>query len=679
MKKEIKMKSNEALYKAIGEIKEEYLPNINKAKRAASKRAVIGWLTAAAVVLGIFAAQVVSLINAPVKEIEIFPASCYDPENTFMGTEKIPFQDKIYGIWAYPTTAYIDLNNYVDNPWNEETAPDILPVFKYLLYRESGGYHLNRYFTEEQLRDIAEKAAEALGVSITKTDAVYDREWYYFPLEYSMAEYFREKNIPMYFKAECDGEMYGKEAFTITASNRSISLEFSDMYYDSYVNYEMDPLELPDNGDISVNAPTEKVLRTVQELIDSFNGLIQYKNPKIITWLSIYNNKQSGIHVFDMTDNDILNILNYNFSYTAFEVDEDTNSVNSINLYNLLPVTEYLGDYSVISPKEVKEMLINDGYYVYTEDHDIIKCDKTVKAEDIKKIEMVYAGFANPGYFIPYYRIYIEAQDAEKNEEPGYKQYQILYYPAINEEYFDFPVSEEPAKIELNEEILYAIPDDLVKFPNGSYRSKKDAIATGGTTETPELKFDFAVVRFAEAEYRSTLDDPDCYDFETGKGKDDFGIGFSRSKWFMMEEGDVITGDMSVKSAETYVTWYGGTQKISKSSVEFDGTMSIEGIFYYPNDENAENAVMFFPTPKNAWKMPIIYTPHRRCGWFVTEDEEAIFTDSEEIWINFDVLPDCFKEKQTVKVKAVLKDIVLSYSETAQAFYADLESYEILE
>lgn len=679
------MKSNEALYKAIGEIREEYIPDMDKRKRKPIKWAVIGGLTAAAVALGIFLTQGARLINTPVKEWEpIFPASCYDPGNTFAATEKIPFQNVEYRIIVDSlSSSGIDLSQDNGNPWREETAPEALPMFKRLDFYGRWDNYIRRYFTEEQLREIAEKAAAALDLSVTQSHAVYDREGYSYRLDYVLAEYFRENNFPMYFKAECNGERYGKEAITITVDSGSISVIFSDMNYDAYAGYQFKLLPLPENSSVSWDASEEELQRAVEYLIENFNDLLQYNNPTIGTQLiKLYSEdimKRRDFRLFNMTDNDILNILNYNLSYMTFSGDNETNSIYDITVNNNLSVMEYLGDYPVMSPDEVREMLINDGYYLYDETQGYTKVDDEVKAEEIKKIELLYNEVTYTGYSAPYYKIYIEAEDLKESNEPGYRYYRTLYVPAVREEYFESPPKR--SNIDLNEEVLNAIPDDLVKFPDGSQVSKESAVAANEDARFPELEFDFAFIRFAKPKFLSTLDDPDCYDFEKGEGKETLDLGVNQNEWCRIKKGDMIagTGDLSVKYAETKARWYGDGQDLYESKVVFDGTVTVEGIFYYTGDYSRYRSVMFFPTPSNGWTVPMLYSPYRDPDWIVTEDGEAFITDSNVFWINFAELPDCFNEKRTVKVKATLENITLSYNESADGFSAKLKDFEIIE
>lgn len=675
------MKSNEALYKAIGEIKEEYIPDTEKKKRKPVRWAVIGGVTAAAAALGIFFTQGASIITPPVKEREpIFPASCYDPDSTFAAAEKLPLQDTEYRITIDSQSAsVIDPSWDNGNPWKEETAPEALPVFKRLDFYGRWDSYVRRCFTEEQLRDIAEKAVSALGESVTQSRAVYDREGYSSSLDYALAEYFRENNMPMYFKAECSGEKYGTEKVTVSAGNGFISVFFSDIGYDSYQGYPIDSIPLPINGGIEGSATEEDLQRAVKYITDSFSGLIQYNNPAVGTQavepFSGHFLDRSDIRIFDMTDNDILNILNYNFSYTAFAAENETNGLYQLDVHNDLSAMEYLGDYPVTSPAEVREMLINEGYYIYDENLGYVKADGKVKAEDVKKIELSYNNDTYTGICAPYYRIYIDTEDSE--EGTGCGSYLTLCVPAVRKEYAE--LSSEKTSANLNEEVLNAIPYSEVDFPDGSREPKENAIASGENAQVPELTFNFAFIRFAKPEYRSTLDDPDCYDFEKGEGKETPDYGVSKEEWCRVKNGDVITGDLSVKYAETKAIWYGEgeRQELYEGRVEFDGTLTAEGILCRSDDASGLWA-MFFPTPESAWKVPIAYTSHRDKHWITLEDGNAFITDSDAIWIKFDELPECFDGKQTVKVRATLENITLAYNESANGFTAEFKDYEIL-
>ena len=99
-------------------------------------------------------------------------------------------------------------------------------------------------------------------------------------------------------------------------------------------------------------------------LSDKYGSLLHYDNALCF---SIADRSFSGVenrsyYVYDRSDEPVQSILNYNLSFSKFAPD-DNGDLLCIWLNNPLCVSEYLGDYPIISVDEATEQLMNGKYF----------------------------------------------------------------------------------------------------------------------------------------------------------------------------------------------------------------------------------------------------------------------------------------------------------------------------
>lgn len=679
------MKSNEALYSVIGEIRAEYIPDTDKKKKASPlKWAAIGSFAAAAAVVGFFAVRGMGVVDfSKVNEWEeyrIYPEVSYRDSVIVDEPQKIPYQSNEYMAVSAGSDRWYDLSQDWGNPWSEELAPQLtkLPVFKDLAFYGESQYMPPHYYTEEQMREMAEKTATALGVIIIDTVCQYEGN-----LDYPAVS-FNDEELPWYLEAICDGWEYGAEKITLKVyGGGSISISFGEGIDERY-------LWLPDEYDFLYESSDDsRVEEALGYLADKFKNLLQFENPCISVctykYDSVYRTMGRADKIFNRSDDIVQSILNYNLAYARFEsypLSESSfnNGSKTITLYNSLVSAEYLGDYPVISPEEAKELLLNEGYYVYMPTG-YFKSSKTIAPEKIVKTELVYDQ-TDTGYFIPYYNIYVEK---DKESENGYKKYLCVKVSAIREEYFEAPVQNDSPST-FDEEIFGAYPADEIVLPDGSTVSKTEAVGTDHDTEIPVLQFDFAFLRYSMPIFKSTFDDPDCYDFEAGKPTENIDIEAGEPDYFKVKKGDKLDNGLTVISAESKAAWwYKGDKRykgdtLYENSVSFEGEITVEGYFA------SGFSIRFFPDLTNGVSMPVIYHLGKdNPRWYVIPDiSEAIFTDCGNLFVGYDAtlpdeLTDALEGRDAVKGKVTLKNLSLYSYQSNTNYKAEIVDFEILE
>lgn len=673
------MKSNEALYSVIGEIRAEYVPDTDKKKKASPlKWAAIGSFAAAAAVVGIFAVRGMGIMDfSKVNEWEeyrIYPEVSYRDSVIVDGPQKIPFQSNEYMAVSSSSDYWYDLSQDWGNPWSEELAPQLtkLPVFKDLSFYRESRYMPPHYYTEEQMREMAENVAAALGVNITDTFCQYEVN------NDRLGVSFYDEELPCYFEAACDGGEYGTEKITVRVyGGGSISIDFGEGNDEQY-------FWLPDEYDFLYESSDDsRVEEALGYLADKFKNLLQFDAPDI----SVYTYKTDSADrtmwradkIFNSSDDIVQSILNYNLAYARFDsypLSESSfnNGQKIITLTNRLASAEYLGDYPVISPEEARELLLNEGYYVYMPEG-YYKSSKTIDPEKIVKTELVY-NQTDTGYFIPYYNIYVEK---DKESENGYKKYLCVQVSAIREEYFEAPAQNDSPRT-FDEEILGAYPADEIKLPDGSTVSKTEAVGTDRDTELPVLQFDFAFLRYSMPIFKSTFDDPDCYDFEAGKPTEKIDTETEKPDYFKVKKGDKLDNGLTVISAESKTAWWDKEDKFYENRVTLEGEITVEG--YFVNGYS----IGFYPDTSGGVSLPTVYcVKGDDPDWHVFSDiSEAILTDSKGYFVGYDAtlpdeLTDLLEEREVIRGKATLKNISLCVIQSNFSNRAEIVDFEILE
>lgn len=162
--------------------------------------------------------------------------------------------------------------------------------------------------------------------------------------------------------------------------------------------------------------------------------------------------------------------------------------------------------------------------------------------------------------------------------------------------------------------IIDEFPYDTLTGFDGKDVSKNDAVGAikSDSSGTVFLTYDFAYLRYAKPIFKTTLDDPDVYNPETGEFD---GVDSSRlvsdPDYFKVKAGDVLENGLTVKDAETIifplpVTDENGNSKVTiyqnRSTVNFEGQLTLSGILNCQNGDDymvMDGDLKFFPDPSD--------------------------------------------------------------------------------
>ena len=293
------------------------------------------------------------------------------------------------------------------NPWREDMALETLPVFRNGSYDPSGaGVSLG--LTEAEMIAELESAAKVLGLEILDTKA--------------------ETNTT---KSEDGTIVPGDTVYSICAITGRGNLTIyanGSLVYDLPSGYE-----LPEGYHFTYsNNSDSEAEATMAYLTETYAPFLNYDHPEIVlqgdyTFSGDYIRRYL---VYDSGTNMTERILNYNFRAAQFAPD-DSGYLMLIRISDGLRMAKKLGDYPLISVAEAKEKLL-DGQYQTS-------VPAAMPGEKyIAKVELVYRSGPREETLLPYYRFYVELQDADgwqMTQSNGLKTYGAYYVPAIQDDY----------------------------------------------------------------------------------------------------------------------------------------------------------------------------------------------------------------------------------------------------
>lgn len=457
------------------------------------------------------------------------------------------------------------------NPWNEELKIDSLPVYEM--------YNLST----AQMNELLKETAKKMGLTLKESSFVKNQH-----PNADLVPY----NVLMGF---CEGEYKGIPDITITVyGTGDVGIRFHDNGYgeDSFI--------MPDEYSIDRSADeSDKARAGLEYLVGEFADLLPFKSPVLnsytesrsMGYASQYAEEMTAINeykyrVYEDSENTAEKILNYNLAYAEF--DRSVNSIRGVTLTDKLFASEKLGDYPIITSEEARELLL-DGKYLIPFSKDYIK-DGELKAEDVKKVELVYR-FSESKYLVPYYRFYAEIEAVpilESLSGVGLKEYGEFYVPAVKSEY----IEGDPYARKKDQAVIDSYYYDNIPLPDGSTLRPSEALETFGDTSSPGLIFDFAFMRYAKPVFLNTIDNPEIFDFGIYSfNVPPYDVIYNGYNYFMVKAGDVLEGGLTVKSASLGVEW-SGSQNIYTSRIMLDGEIATEGILC-----REDGLVKFYPDP----------------------------------------------------------------------------------
>lgn len=616
------MKNNDRLFDEIGALDDEMIPSITKEgnKRSAALR-LLGGTAAAAAVAGFVITQSLGTAGDPWADYRIYPADAYEKNVVISDPPKVDYkiENMVAIYWNDEAEAAgqlciaSDINNLAqNNPWNEDTELTTLPIFKSnekMLNLSSSGY-----YNEEELTQMLENVAKALGVTFAESQIYYDT-----PYDDPENE---EESMPEYISADCGNEEYGADSLYVSVSgNGAVSVMFNES------------LELPEEYlyDIEDNEGAEKALSYIK---DRFKNLLQFKNPVLNTYISREDTdwKSREYTIYNGSEDIVESILNYNLARASVSIYDG--KLIRIDLYNSLCTSDCIGEYPVISLEKAREMLLQ-GKYLKRFPDSFFK-NSQLKEEDVKKAELIYSpvwGGDWDQYLKPYYCFYVELEPLSYLEGSGLKTYGEVYVPAIEPEYIKSNNDYSAAAPDFNGEALNAYPTDEVIFPDGSSAAKTEAARVYGNAETQFLEYNFGFLRYSKPIFQSTLDDPDCFSYETYSFTDPVDVNITDPDYFRVQVGDVLDNGMNVDSAYCRVTWKNGKQSLEESNITLSGDILCEGILLCRETSYGNYELVFYPDPTYA--PTVVFCSSDDSGTELLErmvlEETAFVTDSKPI------------------------------------------------
>ena len=392
------MKS-EILLQAIGKIDDELIANAGEIR---SKNRIKMWLScgavAACIALVVFAGSVAGWFS-PIESSPELPMLTISEDSGGMGFE---------GYMAYDISELVNAN-----PWSEDAKLSTLPVFKSKLYRDE---NMNmRGMDFEAMRAMLLDTAERLGMdtdNLVITDDTQSAEMQAATVE-KFASMGEEVPDGYFDPTSLIVEQDGIRIEVVPAMNAIITF---------------DPAKVFPNGlGFHYYSPYEDVEKTAEYIKEEYKELLNMYNP--ITDINggdynIYGERGVDLCFYDGAEDLTQRIINYNFYYTSFSCNE-SEELFHVCVHNC-DLSDKVGDYPIITAKEAKKLLLS-GNFVTSVPYDF------PGGEYVKKVELIYR--TDAGYYIPYYRFYVELPEAER--EGGMKTYGAYYVPAVKEEYIE--------------------------------------------------------------------------------------------------------------------------------------------------------------------------------------------------------------------------------------------------
>ncbi len=392
------MKS-EILLQAIGKIDDELIANAGEIR---SKNRIKMWLScgavAACIALVVFAGSVAGWFS-PIESSPELPMLTISEDSGGMGFE---------GYMAYDISELVNAN-----PWSEDAKLSTLPVFKSKLYRDE---NMNmRGMDFEAMRAMLLDTAERLGMdtdNLVITDDTPSAE-----MQAATVEKFASmgEEVP-------DGYF---DPTSLIVEQDGIRIEVVPVM-NAIITF--DPAKVFPNGlGFHYYSPYEDVEKTAEYIKEEYKELLNMYNP--ITDINggdynIYGERGVDLCFYDGAEDLTQRIINYNFYYTSFSCNE-SEELFHVCVHNC-DLSDKVGDYPIITAKEAKKLLLS-GNFVTSVPYDF------PGGEYVKKVELIYR--TDAGYYIPYYRFYVELPEAER--EGGMKTYGAYYVPAVKEEYIE--------------------------------------------------------------------------------------------------------------------------------------------------------------------------------------------------------------------------------------------------
>lgn len=427
------MKDNEKLLDAIGNVSDEFVPDVLKATETTpvgKKRisfAPLAAVAAGAVMIGGAAIGIRELEsdNEDAVSYSHFNESQeeYLDSNIDYSKLEILNPEIDFGTMGYEGYMVYDISELDSkNPYNPDIELESLPVYKNPCYIEGvSDAGLELCLSEEDLAQIAQEYAEKLGVEIKNTEAVLASDD-------TMDDLGEYGSMISSYTAICDGEKYNLETIVISISgDGTVCINFDPLWDDDENGFV-----LPENLSFTYSETSdEQAMETLEYFKSEFAQVIGFENPTAVSWgdRTYSGEKIRQYHFFESHNNYALDIIGHSFTNVEFCPDDYGNLMLIWISSRDLPLDGV--QYPVISGEEAKELLCECTYIssvssVYLEDGKITE-------DIIAKTEIVYVTNPANEYYMPFYKFYVKLQPT--GDDGDLLHYGAFYVPAVSGEY----------------------------------------------------------------------------------------------------------------------------------------------------------------------------------------------------------------------------------------------------
>ncbi len=245
-----------------------------------------------------------------------------------------------------------------------------------------------------------------------------------------------------------------------------------------------------------------------------------------------------------------------------------------------------------------------------------------------------------------------------------------------------------------SEELIEKFPLDEIQAPDGTTLFKGDAIGAYDN----RICFDTAFVRYAYPLFESTDTSDHLFDWETYEFNENL-IKSESTDYFLIKKGDILSNGLvasnteSVFEAMNFSDEAGNIKKgvwLLKSSVEFEGEVTIEGVLYcfpgIPEYIDVQGDLKLYPNPTvdtkilvpyNTVQMPTrIVDPNRNYA-LIFDGVAFNLGNINEIAVDIKSL---FEENDYVYCKVTIDHLRLIYDDdfAGQICYGEIKEVEVL-
>lgn len=218
------------------------------------------------------------------------------------------------------------------------------------------------------------------------------------------------------------------------AETGDISLSMYPYSSRIYIEFK-NSAELPDGYDISNTTDTDHAMRSLEYLGEKYRDLIQMDTPTpvVFTDFDIYNEPNTTFSLYDLSDDPLTSLINYNFRQVYFYGEKKLSIISIINEYDY---KEFVGMYPIISYDEAYNRLISGDYYTTVWDEHYLP--NGINTDEITFTGISYNRTNDYKYTLPYYRFLIELHPERTGDmklADGMREFGAYYVPAVSPDY----------------------------------------------------------------------------------------------------------------------------------------------------------------------------------------------------------------------------------------------------